>query len=66
MAKSKDGSTDMIARIDDDGAREGHGTIRNVSVKKGEFLQVGSAVDLAEKAYSPNQKTGTSSGTSEH
>lgn len=52
----------------DHSIREGHGdtTQNNQSLSKGKYMQVGSACDLStEKAYSPNVKTGTMSGTSE-
>lgn len=44
--------------------KEGHGDTAQsgLSVKKGTFLQVGSAVELSQSAISPNRKSGTSSG----
>lgn len=62
-------SIDTIARVDSNGPLEGHGIAdRNAEgkVKKGKFTQVGTDVPLSETAYSPNRKTGTSSGTGEY
>jgi hypothetical protein len=42
---------------------EGHGdNSKAPSIKKGEFQQVGSVVELQSKTYSPNAKTGKASG----
>lgn len=65
---AKDGGIDLIARVDPTGPLEGHGITDRSSegkVKKGRFMQVGTDVDLTETAYSPNRKSGTSSGTGE-
>jgi len=44
--------------------KEGHGDTAQSGqhVKKGTYLQIGSAVDLSQTATSPNRKSGTSSG----
>jgi hypothetical protein len=55
-------------RIEPQGIREGHGDTaqHNLSARKGTFYQIGTAVDQSETPFSPNRKTGTASGTSEH
>lgn len=66
MAKE---SIDTIVRTDTVGALEGHGIAERTAeskVKKGKFTQVGTDVNLTETAYSPNRKSGTSSGTGEY
>ena len=66
MAKE---SIDTVARVDTVGPLEGHGIAERSAegkVKKGKFTQVGTDVDLSETAYSPNRKSGTSSGTGEY
>lgn len=44
--------------------REGHGdpSQSSESVKKGKYLQVGSAAPLTHEGISPNRKSGSSSG----
>ncbi len=62
MAKE---SIDTIVRTDSIGPLEGHGIGNRdaeMPVKKGEFTQVGESVDLSSSPYSPNRKTGSSSG----
>jgi hypothetical protein len=66
---ARDSGIDTIARVDSVGPLEGHGIADRAAegkVKKGKFTQIGTDVDLTETAYSPNRKSGTSSGTGEY
>ncbi len=62
MAKE---SIETIARVDSIGPLEGHGIgyrDAEMPVKKGKFTQVGESIGLSTTPYSPNRKTGSSSG----